>query len=923
MHNKEVRGKRTILLAVLTPMFVLLLAEVGLLMGILWNSGITARIDTNDIATMDRQVQTRSDFVMNRFETILAETDALAETINSQAAELRAQQAFDPHDIATNNESCTRLLNSIVPSMITSLRGSETSGVFVILNSDDLSKHSESGAYGNKPGVFIGDADPTNTASPRNDDLTIECASTEIISNHGLTTGRNWTPSFNFAYRTYPSEHDYLYKPYQTAYDAETPSSASEYGYWSMAMIPSVQNRQLSLTYSQPLILDDGTVYGVVGFDATTYFLSKLLPYNELIDLDEGSYMIARTTVDELAVSEGGFFKLDPLMCVGYSPIENAEYGHPFTMVRGTGSSSSYHSVNGQYYISADQLKLYKSNAPFSNERWMLLGLMPRSALHQFSNQVLRTMGMAVLFMLLLGFVGSIVAAYGLARPLRKLSDEVKQADLSGQKSLNLSATGITEVDQLTDAISTLSQKVEKTSMMVQERLEYERDFDLLTGLMNRRAFYRRGEEIFSQPDALKQAAIVMLDLDNLKTYNDSYGHDCGDKYISTAAQCFQHGVPANVIVSRVSGDEFFLLFYGYDSHADIDKDIEHMWEEIQKSEFVLPDGKHTHIAASGGVALYLEDSSEFAELMKLADFTMYQAKESGKNNIAYFDFDTYQERSSAIRIENNFNELMGDFSLAHYHFQPIFDAHTGEPFAYEALMRVSVGLLKSPFDVIEIARKSDRLMEIERMTWTRTIECYEQLKSHDKLSEAAYLFVNSFGNLSLSEDELSGISKQHAQSVHNMVIEITENVDMDEGATALKRDMPGFSGFFALDDYRSGYNSELKLLTLCPKFVKVDITIIRDIHLSPDKQRIVSQIVEYGHERDMLIVAEGIETAEELNTLLELDVDLFQGYYLARPAAEPLEISDEAALQIMDFAERKNSEHGTQAGGEQTEDNS
>ena len=109
------------------------------------------------------------------------------------------------------------------------------------------------------------------------------------------------------------------------------------------------------------------------------------------------------------------------------------------------------------------------------------------------------------------------------------------------------------------------------------------------------------------------------------------------------------------------------------------------------------------------------------------------------------------------------------------------------------------------------------------------------------------------------------------------------------------KKNMPGFLGAIALDDYGSGYNSEKSLLAISPQYIKVDMEIIRDIDTDPDKQQIVVNIVNYAHQRGMYIVAEGIETPAELEKVLELGVDLLQGYYLARPAAVPGEINSEA----------------------------
>lgn len=104
----------------------------------------------------------------------------------------------------------------------------------------------------------------------------------------------------------------------------------------------------------------------------------------------------------------------------------------------------------------------------------------------------------------------------------------------------------------------------------------------------------------------------------------------------------------------------------------------------------------------------------------------------------------------------------------------------------------------------------------------------------------------------------------------------------------------------FALDDYGSGYNSEINLLELKPKFVKIDISIVRNVNQDVNKQQIISNIVNYAHQWDMLIIAEGIETAEELRTVLELDVDFLQGYFLARPGEVPSAISKDALEVIL-----------------------
>ena len=891
--------ERSIFFAILVPMLVLILAEVLLFLGLLTASGVVGRLTQNDCDSMDKQAQGRRDQFQEYLLGRGTELSSLARSVNSTANALASEGQLNLDALDTDAASSVAVLRDSVSSMISTLRACNSSGVYVVLNVDDLSAHHEKGDYGRKSCVYISDISPGMAPSVRNDDLLFECAPTEIAQAFSITTGTSWTTGYEFTERVYSEEYDFLYVPFQTAYEASGRVDPLDYAYWSVAPLRDDGIEQRSMSYSIPLVLDDGTVYGVVGVDLSADYLKTLLPYGELFSEDDGSYLIATSDVKLSDVQEGESVQLSPVVCAGYNRIDNTDYGMTFSMVRGSGSDEAFHTVNGQYYISCEPLTLYNASTPFDHQEWVLLGLMPQATLHRFSDQALGMIGVAALFMLLLGFLGSIAVGYRMSSPLRHLSREVAQAELEGSEVIELSRTGIAELNQLTGAISELSSSVARARQVEQSRLEYERDFDLLTGLMNRRAFYRRAEEIFADADALKHTAIVMLDLDNLKTINDVYGHDCGDKYIRQAARCFEDSVPSNVLVSRVSGDEFFLLFYGYDSREQVESDIERLRQAIPQTEFFLPDGKMTYINASGGVALYLEDATEFAELMKLADFTMYQVKESGKNNIAYFDFETYQRKSSALRIENEFADLMGNYQLSTYHFQPIFDARSGEVFAYEALMRVSMGLLQSPADVLSLARSQGRLIDVERMTWIRSLECYEDLRAAGKVVEDAYLFLNSMANLSLDADELAQIAADHKDVMGNVVIEITEGEDMDEDTVEVKRSVPGLPGLFALDDYGSGYNSEVKLLALRPKFVKVDISIIRNIHQSEDKQSIVSNVVFYAHNRDMLVIAEGIESAEEVDALLDLDVDLLQGYYLAKPAAEPQRMNEEAATHL------------------------
>lgn len=444
---------------------------------------------------------------------------------------------------------------------------------------------------------------------------------------------------------------------------------------------------------------------------------------------------------------------------------------------------------------------------------------------------------------------------------------------------------------------------VEDVTAVTTERLriEHERDYDPLTGLYSRRAFQRESEAIFARPEKLKHAALIMMDTDNLKHMNDTFGHDWGDKYIRRAGQCLAWNTPPGTLCARISGDEFNVLFYGYDSQEAIREEIRNLKTAVKETSLTLPSGRELHLSISGGIAWYPENSREFPIMKKYADFAMYQVKRTQKGELAEFDPEIYRKEAAATEKRQQFQKLIRE-ELVRYYFQPIISGKTGETIAYEALMRVSLPMITNPGQVMELAREEGCLHEIERITMFKSAESYLFLEREGLISGKEKLFVNSVASQHMTEAESKEYARRFTSLQSRLVVEITEEEGMDSSALEIKRNTLGLQGNFALDDYGSGYSNEKNLIDLSPAYIKVDISIIRDIDKSQDKQQIVSNIVSYAHGRNMQIVAEGMETAAELETVLALGVDLLQGYFLARPAAVPSKISDEALAVIQAF---------------------
>lgn len=444
---------------------------------------------------------------------------------------------------------------------------------------------------------------------------------------------------------------------------------------------------------------------------------------------------------------------------------------------------------------------------------------------------------------------------------------------------------------------------VEDVTVPMRERLriEHERDYDTLTGLYNRRAFKRKSEAIFGRRKKIRHAAFIMLDLDNLKYINDTFGHDWGDEYIRQAGMCLEEGTPKGTLCAHISGDEFNILFYGYESQNAIRKEISKLKREISSRIIRLPNGQEFHLSISGGIAWYPEDSNSLGVMRKHADFAMYQVKQTDKGRIAEFDQKAYEEKYRDSQIRKEFHRFVKE-ELVTYYFQPIISAKTGKIEAYEALMRANLPILKRPDVVMKIAREEGALREIERMTMFRATEAFADLREKKRIKGDALLFINSIASQHMAAKDEIEFNNRYAELQKQIVIEITEEESIDYHALETKKNALGFEGAFALDDYGSGYSNEKSLLDLAPKYIKVDLSIIRDIDTDPDKQQIVENIVAYAHKRDMKIVAEGLETPEEIQKVLELEVDLLQGFYLARPEPVPGNINEDALKIIAAF---------------------
>lgn len=894
----------TIFHTILRSMLWILFIEIALLVGILYLCRINTNLEQNAVDILQIQTENRQNYLQGQMLDA-QDLSSLAGKINAVTQAMLDDGEISLDTLDSGSDAASPLLLSIGDSLISSMRHRPVTGIFVVLNTHDLDTRKKGEPL---PCLYLRDLDPNSSPSQRNSDLMLVRAPAQVVQSLYIATDTSWMPSINYGAN---GSSGFLYPVFQAAYHGNGELDAADYGHWTSSPYTLSGDDHSAIAYTIPLILDDGTVYGVLGVEILESYLQALLPGTELQNDSSGTYLLGVASnsaigKDDLTVS-----------VISASPAANApQRSYDQTLLLKPSKRGGYQSDSplGLCHAAVAPLTLYNRNAPFSNEQMLLIGSVPVSALYAFSGYELRSAPDSIYvtdnFFDLIGMPG--VDADDLtAQSFRELLQRFERScphspapdgamlyhirlPSGKERYLRIETTHEdgTQVGLAEDATANTLEKL---------RIEHECDYDTLTDLYNRRAFHRICAEFFCSPEKLGHAALLMFDLDNLKQINDTFGHDWGDEYIRRTGECFAKNAPARTVCARISSDEFSALFYGYNDQDTLRADIRALKAALEHSVVQLPSGRELRVSVSGGIAWYPESSTNLITLRKYADFAMYQVKHSRRGELLEFDPEVYRTSLQERRCHEEFRRLINE-ELITYRFQPIIDAKDGSVFAYEALMRVDLPTLHSPADVLRLAREENCLHEVERITFFCASSAYQALENAGKVVPSALLFVNSIASQYLTPDELSEYSARYASILPRIVIEITEEECLDPKALRIKQTIRGSSGAFALDDYGSGYSNERSLLELSPNYIKIDLSIIRSIDTDANKRQIVSNTVSYAHQRGMKVVAEGLETADEVRTVLSLGVDLLQGFFLAMPQVEPGGASEESLAVIAEM---------------------
>lgn len=449
------------------------------------------------------------------------------------------------------------------------------------------------------------------------------------------------------------------------------------------------------------------------------------------------------------------------------------------------------------------------------------------------------------------------------------------------------------DYSQVVDYMGELSEGFNWMTRQLQLRkiqAEYELNHDPFTGLLNREAFVREVQNVIATVPQ-KKGAMMYCGLDNIKFMNDTYGYEVGDQYIAAAAEIFDQFKKVQGLVARISGDEFAVYIHGYSSGEEVNRLLEEFYETTLKQHSVELDGKPHKIRSSHGVSLYPDDASTVNELMKYAHYAMYEAKMNDRGTMLRFDSITYYKKAQLFEKHEALNRLL-EGNLIQFAFQPIVDLSSGSIYGYEALMRPMTKEFSSPLEILNIATNQSKLSQVEGMTFELIFQWLEQ---NLHVLQDRKLFFNTITGRYFDEEVMESVNKDFKSLIPHMVFEILEtNVDEDtftKNITDFRRD---YNMMVAIDDYGCGYSNDFRLLNLAPNILKIDRFFIKDVHKSLDKQMILSNILSFCSSKSIRVLAEGIETREELQVVIELGFHYAQGYYLGRPGFELAEVEEE-----------------------------
>lgn len=422
-----------------------------------------------------------------------------------------------------------------------------------------------------------------------------------------------------------------------------------------------------------------------------------------------------------------------------------------------------------------------------------------------------------------------------------------------------------------------------------------------VTGLPNLKGAIRWFKEFATPQNRRKTLCVSVYGLPKYTYIQENYGIAAAEEAVAFVAEVLKLANTEDCFIGHIADDEFVVVNY-FGEREDLSEAISNTINRAtsvffgQLEEYNTRNARDYYVEVNCGCSPVDAGWDEALEsFIKFAKSEMYMNRlKSGMGNVI-------KEETAPGEYYKAFNLLI-EKNLFFYHFQPIVGAKNGEIYGYEALMRTDQSIGMNPLEVLKAAREYNRLYEIEKATMFNIMQHYAE--KMEKFG-GKKVFINTIPGYFLNDTDMRKLTTMHGSYMDQFVFELTEqNTVSDDELDAIRR----FSGDekstrIAIDDYGTGHSNMANLLRYAPRIIKIDRFLIENIHRNQNKQLFVRSTVEFAKLNNILVLAEGVETSNELHTVIDLGVDLLQGYYLGRPQPEPISAIPEEIHQEILYA--------------------
>lgn len=425
---------------------------------------------------------------------------------------------------------------------------------------------------------------------------------------------------------------------------------------------------------------------------------------------------------------------------------------------------------------------------------------------------------------------------------------------------------------------------------LAEDQLRRAAEHDKLTDLPNRSTVHARLEKAIRRhraTDGRRRFALMFIDFDRFKCINDSLGHDAGDQLLVQIADRLRHEVRATDTAARIGGDEFVVLLEEVEDFAAVVRVAERLLEVFERP-FIL-DGIDVTSTASIGIVDGAAGYDCADDAIRDADSAMYHAKSLGKARYAIFDQDMEDESLKRLVLERELRQAVGTDQIFMV-YQPIVDVEDGRVCGFEALVRwrhPDLGVVR-PDHFIHVAEETGLIVPLGR--WILRRSCEELLRIQRAVGDDTLTMNVNLSRRQLVQPDIVEMVQQEVAAAgarpQQIKLEITESVIMDaqDSVTPVLKELGALGFRLAMDDFGTGHSS-LSCLHLFPiDVLKIDRSFVLSLDRHVEFAAVIQAIMTLAHTLKLSVVAEGIETLEQLATLQALDCDRMQGYFFARP---------------------------------------